>query len=228
MAKTQAKKARFNLESPNAIKSPCRLNNLSGWFATEIESVNDPVIRKVVLDVATNLDGFVRWPPKALLLWPGCDRLTKYHKYPKVIRDVATVSRVKGLDSRVNGPAIAAFRIAGGLRPQRYGSTNSWSAHHVYSGKFPYIGRETTLHAAKSGLHFTQSAGLVAIHPIADQMCDEFPAFAWLLRALAFTKFCYDPDGVFSNGSPDQYGFVGKPCILIPQEAINGEKAKAT
>ncbi len=43
----------------------------------------------------------------------------------------------------------------------------------------------------------TQSAGLVAIHPIADAMADEFACFAWLLRAKAFEKFHYDPDGVF-------------------------------
>lgn len=64
-------------------------------------------------------------------------------------------------------------------------------------GKFPYVDRDSTLHAVKDGAHFTQSAGLVATHPIVDQMCDEYPFFSWYLRAIAFKKFGYDPDGVF-------------------------------
>lgn len=220
------KKIRYNLDSPNSIKAPCDMPDLTCWFGKEAQAVEDKAVRQVVLDVVRHLDSFVRWPGKALLLWPGCDRSTKYHVYPEVVRNVAFVAQVKGLDSRVNGPAVAAFRIAQGVRPRRFGSNNSWSVHHVYSGKFPYPGRESTLHAAKSGLHFTQSAGLVAIHPIADQMCDEFPAFAWLLRAMAFDKFGYDPDHVFSNNSHDEYGFVGKTCILIPQEAINGKESE--
>jgi len=223
------KKAKFNLESPNTIKTPCNLTDPVGWCVAEIiEVVADSAIQNVVLDVVRQLDSFVRWPPQALLLWPGCDRLQKYHKYPKVIKDVAKVAQFKSLDSRMNGPAIAAYRISGGVRPARFGSRNSWSIHHLYSGKFPYPQRTATLHAAKDGLHFTQSAGLVAVHPIADQMCDEFPAFSWLLRAMSFQKFGYDPDKVFWNDQHDQYGFVYKKCIVIPQEAINGEKAKAS
>ena len=67
----------------------------------------------------------------------------------------------------------------------------------------------------------------MAIHPIADQMCDEFPCFAWLLRALAFNKFGYDPDQVLSNDPHDEYGFVGKSCFVIPQKAITGERAQS-
>jgi hypothetical protein len=103
------------------------------------------------------------------------------------------------LDTRPNGPAIAAFEIASGDRPLRFGSTNRWSIHHIYSGKFPYIDRFESLHATKSGVHFTQSAGLLAMHPIADAMSDEYPFFAWYLRALAYERFGYDPDQVFSS-----------------------------
>jgi hypothetical protein len=94
------------------------------------------------------------------------------------------MARARGvvLDTRPNGPAIAAFILAGGIRPERFGSSNAWSVHHLYSGKFPYIGPKTTTHAAKESGHFTQSAGLVAAHPIADALVDEFPFFAWLLR----------------------------------------------
>jgi len=221
-----AKKRRFNLDSPNSIQSPCDLSDLSGWFAAEMDAVPCEAVRKVVLDVADELNAFICWPKKALLLWPGCDRSEKYHTYPEVIRNVAELKQVKGLDTRTNGPAVAAFRIADGERPERYGSHNSWSVHHLYSGKFPYVDKESTLRAAMDGLHFTQSAGLVAIHPIADQMCDEFPAFSWLLRTKAFQRFGYDPDEVLSDQPHDQYGFVGKTCIIIPQEAIDGEKSE--
>jgi hypothetical protein len=79
--------------------------------------------------------------------------------------------------------------------------------HHLYSGKFSYLGKDHSLQAVKDGNHFTQSAGLIAVHPIADQMCDEFPMFTWYLRAMSFKKFGYDPDGVFGQKKPNRFGF---------------------
>jgi hypothetical protein len=239
------KKARYNLDSPNSIKAPCEMGDLGAWFRKEAQAVEDEAVRQVVLDVVERLDSFLHWPGKAILLWPQCER-RKYHSYPKIIKNAvklivtkarfeelsevgkrgSAAPRCSVLDTRANGPAVTSFVIAGGERPRRFGSNNYWSIHHLYSGKFPYVGNGATLHAVKKGLHFTQSAGLVAIHPIADQMCDEFPAFAWLLRALAFKTFGYDPDQVFSNDPHDHYGFVGKTCFVIPQEAINGKETE--
>jgi hypothetical protein len=51
-----------------------------------------------------------------------------------------------------------------------------------------------------------QSAGLVAIHPVAEALKDEYSYFAWLLRHEAFLRFDYDPDSVFSEKT-DEYGF---------------------
>jgi hypothetical protein len=79
--------------------------------------------------------------------------------------------------------------------------------HHVYSGKFRYIDRTATTHAVKLRDHFTQSAGVIATHPIADALSDEYPFFSWLLRFEAFSRFGYDPDGVFSS-SQDDLGFA--------------------
>lgn len=119
------------------------------------------------------------------------------------------------LDTRPNGPARASFEFAGGQRPERIGSTNGWTAHHLYSGKFPYIGCSDTTHAVKLGNHFTQSAGIITAHPIADALCDEYPFFAWLLRALSYQKFGYDPDGVFSN-KRDDLGFeISRVCMVF-------------
>lgn len=194
----------YNLDSPSAIGSPCHLEHLDRWFASEADGLPDGAERRVLLDVATALDSFVKFPRRALLLWDGCDRVAlppakqKYHQYPEELKRLSKEHLVY-LDGRPNGPAIAAFLFAGGERPARYGSSNSWSVHHLYSGKFPYVGRRDTTHAAKSGSHFTQSAGLVAVHPIADALVDEFPPFTWLLRARAFLLFGYDPDGVFGE-----------------------------
>ena len=74
--------------------------------------------------------------------------------------------------------------------------------------------REATLHAAKAGDHFTQSAGLVAVHPIADALCDEFPFFAWRLRVESFNRHGYDPDRVFGERC-DPLGFWRKKCKVI-------------
>lgn len=151
------------------------------------------IIRSIINDP----DSFVRWPVRSLVLLPGVDRSSKYHTYPS---DVKLVLRASGIvaDSRSNGPAISAFLAAGGERPMR--STNrGWSIHHIYDGKFPAKGRRTTLHAVKSAEHFTESAGLVALHPIADAVADEFEDFAWWLRKQAFQRFSYDPDHVFAK-----------------------------
>lgn len=216
----KAKKNSSNLGSPNSITLICNLKNLEEWFASQVKHIESRHLPRILKSIATNLDEFVRWPAKAMLLWPGCTRATKYHKYTDTIKRLAKEQTSFRLDGRVNGPAIAAFCLSGGIRPKRYGSHNAWSVHHIYSGKFPYWERESTLHASHENLHCTQSAGLVAIHPIADQICDEYPQFSWLLRALAFKKFGYDPDQVFARSGHDEYGFVRKRCEVIPHGTV--------
>src|SRR6266849_3113116 len=202
----------YNLDSPNGLLEPLDISNVAGWFVRETLQIESETIRYVLHHAAGNLTDFVRWPTRAMLLWNGCNRVPpageqrRYHQYPEAIRELAKKSAVN-LDTRPNGPAIAAFQLAGGTRPERFGSSNAWSVHHAYSGKFPYIGRTATIHATKDCQHFTQSAGLVATHPVADALCDEFPFFAWLLRFESFSRFGYDPDGVFSS-SQDSFGFA--------------------
>jgi hypothetical protein len=203
----------YNLGSPKGIVEPCSISDLDAWFARELGQVSSSAERAILTSVAIRLKEFVRWPREALLLWPGCNHVPdagkkqRYHSYPDHIRRMARAADIP-LDTRPNGPAIASFLLAGGERPDRFGSSNAWSIHHLYSGKFPYAGRESTTHAAKEGKHFTQSAGLIAAHPVADALVDEFPFFAWLLRANSFLKFGYDPDRVFS-AKGDEYGFSG-------------------
>ena len=215
------KTSSFNLGSPNQIQACCAHGDLRQWFDNESAAINDKAIRQVVSLLADNLDAFVRFPKRAVLLWQGCDRIApegkrqKYHKYPALIKAEAKKIQVP-LDTRPNGPAIASFVFARGERPVRFGSTNAWSIHHIYSGKFPYLGRTDSLHGQKSGMHFTQSAGLIAVHPLADALSDEFPAFSWLLRAYAFQKFGYDPDSVFTGSQIDCFGFAeGKSTQVL-------------
>ncbi len=206
------KRSSFNLASPNQIRAKHNLEQIDRCFENEVQAIEDEFIRQAICRLARNLNSFVRFPKRAVLLWQGCDRVApegkkqKYHSYPLFIKDAAR-KLIIPLDTRANGPAITSFLFAGGERPERFGSTNAWSIHHLYSGKFPYLDRMESLHGQKDGKHFTQSAGFVAVHPLADALSDEFPAFAWLLRVHAFEKFGYDPDHVFTNGEVNDFGF---------------------
>jgi hypothetical protein len=222
----------YNRNSPNQIIEKIDLDDLSAWFEKELQRVSRTE-RVILTAVADDLESFVRWPAKAMLLCSGWDRKPspgkkmKYFKYlPRIQKMAKEVVRPFALDGRPNGPAIASFLIAGGERPQRFGSSNSWSIHHLYSGKFPYIDRDKSLHATKEGFHFTQSAGLVAVHPIADAMVDEYPCFTWLLRALAFKRFGYDPDKVLAD-EHDERGFVAGFACQIVGESMPAGSASA-
>lgn len=191
---------RCNLSWRDSIRTECRLDDLDGWFLSEISQSIHGAEQTALMVIQESLDQFVSWPEKALLMWQGCTRREKYFSYPLAIKELARSNRIV-LDGRTNGPAVSAYLLSGGKRPPRVGSRNAWSIHHLYSGKFPYVGRDITMRAAIEGNHFTQSAGLVAVHPIADAICDEYPAFSWLLRAKAYMTFGYDPEGVFSSNT---------------------------
>jgi hypothetical protein len=187
----------YNLDSPNTLLESIDPSNIERWYVRETVQVESEAVRHVLHHVASHLPDFVQWPLRAVLLWDGCDRRPptgkkqKYHRYPESISKLAKAQNIT-LDSRPNGPASAAFAFAGGTRPERFGSTNAWTTHHVYFGKFPYIGRIETTHAVKLRNHLTQSAGVIATHPVADALSDEYPFFAWLLRYEAFRRFGYE------------------------------------
>jgi len=193
--------------------SPCRLDDLNGWLEQEAGSIVPNSVRRVILEVNASLDDFVRWPQRAELLWAGCDRTARYHNYPDTLKALFRQQCVTA-DARSNGPAVMAYLVAGGQRPKRAGSHN-WTIHHLYDGNFPHPGsKRPSLRAVTDARHFTQSAGLAAIHPIADALADEFAVFAWRLRAEAFLRFGYDPDGVFSC-TQNEYGFAGQGPLKV-------------
>jgi hypothetical protein len=197
---------------------PCRLDDLQLWLESEVCSITVESHRTIILEVARNLDSYVRWPQRAELLWEGCDRKRenaqqqRYHSYPAELKAALPEHRFQ--DRRSNGPAITAYLVAGGERPLR-SSGRGWNIHHLYDGKFPYPSNpRPSLQAVKEVCHFTQSAGLVAVHPIADALADECAAFAWRLRAESFRRFGYDPEGVFSSAQ-NPYGFAGEECRKV-------------
>lgn len=142
-------------------------------------------------------DLFVRWPREGFVFMPGAVRV-RHHVYSieqrKLLRDAAVAA-----DARSNGPAIAAFLLAGGERPARIAPGRAWTIHHIYDGQFPMDPNTSSIRAVVDGRYFTHSAGLVAIHPVADALADEVPYFAWLLRQEAYIRFGFDPDEIFAS-----------------------------
>lgn len=127
----------YNLDSPNTLLEPIDPSNIERWFVRETIQVESEAVRHVLHHVAGHLADFVQWPLRAVLLWDGCDRCPptgkkqKYHRYPESISTLAKAQKIT-LDSRPNGPARAAFMFAGGVRSERFGSTNASTMHHVY------------------------------------------------------------------------------------------------
>jgi len=193
--------------------NPCDLEDLNGWLEAEAGAMVPDSYRRVILEVNANLDSFVKWPQRAELLWAGSDRTAKYHNYLDVLKALFRQRHI-ACDARSNGPAIMAYLVAGGQRPKRSGA-QEWAIHHLYDGKFPYPGRtRPSLRAVMDARHFTQSSGLVAIHPVADALADEFGVFAWRLCAEAFVRFGYDPEGAFSD-TQDELGFAGRGPVKV-------------
>jgi hypothetical protein len=142
---------------------------------------------------------FVLWSKICLLFIPDAVRV-KYHQYTTEQKGRLGDAGITP-DSRSNGPAIIAYRLGGGERPHRISPRRDWSIHHIYDGKFPAHGASASTHAVNDGRYFTEAAGLVAVHLIADALADEVAYFAWLLRRKAFDRFGFDPDGVFTRPS---------------------------
>jgi hypothetical protein len=198
--------------------NPCCLGDLNGWLKEEAAAVSEDAFRTAIIAVNARLDCFVNWPERPELLWCGCDRKReedkrqRYHRFPDVLKPL--VRQHKFTDRRSNGPAKLAYLVAGGVRPLR-ASGKGWNIHHLYDGQFPYPGcARPSLRAVMDPRHFTQSAGLVAVHPVADALADEFAVFAWRLRAEAFLRFGYDPEGAFSD-TQDELGFAGREPVKV-------------
>ena len=166
---------------------------LPAWVTALRDGVPAAYMR-IADEVWVNQAAFVGWPARSLLFMPGTVR-RKYHQYTAEERAQIKVAQIAP-DTRSNGPAIMAFVVAGGQRPTRASGRKQWSIHHIYDGQYPAPGSKSCTRAVTHGQYFTEAAGLVAIHPIADALADELAYFAWLLRYEAHCRFNFDPDGV--------------------------------
>ena len=172
-------------------------------FISEMGASNNS-LNRIANEIWSDKDRFIRWPNPSLLFWTGLIRhpdgrkkdCYKFSTKHKVLLKRANLEE----DARNNGPAILSFRLAGGDRPKRSDfPRHHWSIHHIYDGRFPARLGAPVLHATRNGDHFTQSAGLVALHPVADGFVGDCAYFAWLLRYESFERFNYDPDKVFNR-----------------------------
>ncbi len=111
--------------------------------------------------------------------------------------------------------AAAAFRFAGGTIPQMP-YAGGWSLRHLYDGTFDHYDEEhfygagqQRINALQDHRHFTQAAGMVAVHPVVNQLWPIYPWIVYTLRARAAVTLHYDPDRVFfEHGERDACGFV--------------------
>ena len=109
--------------------------------------------------------------------------------------------------------AAAAFKYAGGNVPQAPPGADAWRLIHVY----PNLNRITPGNrdeVALAAAHFTQSANLVAVHPVVCHLIADYPCILRTIEARAFTAFgdhdSYDPLQQFvpGRGRHDKAGFV--------------------
>lgn len=131
-------KSPYNFGSRDALCSPCNLADLKGWYESELRAIKQPAVRQILRILFRNLQEFVKYPERPLLLWRGCARTRSKVVYPAELKQLAKELK-SPLDTRRNGPAILAFTAAGGIRPLRTGSKNAWHIHHLYSGKFSVL-----------------------------------------------------------------------------------------
>ena len=178
-------------------------------FIEEMANENDYESVQIAKLVWSQREKFIRWPNRRHLFMPGVIRPVGtarkdcYTYSPKQISELIEAGVIRPKQKpRVwsNDPAIHSYLVAGGDRPTRSNSNWGWSIHHIYDGKFPAKSGVKPTHAAYHPDYFTEAAGLVAVHPVADALASHLPYFAWLLRFEAFCRFDrFDPDGIFAT-----------------------------
>ncbi|MCU1338242.1 MAG: hypothetical protein JWO19_3823 [Bryobacterales bacterium] len=178
----------------------------------------------IVAEAEHDLSCWIAWPKRALLLWEGCVRERENlrvewtkpgtgkawkYVYPPELDSLLRREEINPDVRMRNGPTQTAFLLARGERPPA-----GWEHHHLYDGCNYWHTKDAVqpLHAVNHPLHFTQSAGIVATTREAHLSCRTDPYLVLLLRLIAFLKFGYDPDGMFStppkdDGFADGYSF---------------------
>ncbi len=104
--------------------------------------------------------------------------------------------------------AAAGFRYGGGVVPQAPPEADGWKTRHLYAGA-PALAAGVAFDATRDPNHYTQSAGIVAVHPVVDHLMALHPCMVFTLRWRAFDAFRYDPANYFApQAGHDACGFV--------------------
>jgi hypothetical protein len=114
------------------------------------DGVAEPTVLEAFGTLVTAVEGLFEFPHNAVLFWMGCVRQEDHYEFPSGLREKWNKGRYGRLDYRMrNGPPNSAFRLGGGTKP------SGWELDHIYD--------EEPMWSVRDGLHFTQSAGLVAM-----------------------------------------------------------------
>ena len=192
---------KFTIQLAEDIDNRTTWENVPPWIKAMAGNKFDVGVQSAMA-IWGQRDAYIRWPRHQRLLLEGIVRHADgnnqhCYDYPP---ELEAEIRQAGLpiDRRNNGPAILAFQLAGGDRPRRPFPENwGWTIHHIYDGQHPHFNNTPVPHAKNNGKLFTEAAGLVAIHPLADYVATNVPLLAWLLRWEAFCRFDFDPMKVF-------------------------------
>ncbi|HEY5042364.1 MAG TPA: hypothetical protein VIK53_10210 [Verrucomicrobiae bacterium] len=194
--------AKFAIQLADDLDDRTDLENVPPWIQAMAGNRFDVGVQ-CAMAIWNQRDTYIRWPRRQRLLLSGVTRHPDgnnpncYTYTPELEAEI--VAAGLPIDTRNNGPAILAFQLAGGDRPRRpYPSTWAWTIHHIYDGQHPRQNHESVPRAVADGRLFTEAAGLVAVHPLADYVGMNVPLLAWLLRWEAFRKFNFDPMGIFN------------------------------
>lgn len=177
----------------------------------------------------------VEFAARSMLIWPRCTLGENLDGLPEDAKAVSFYCAAAGfsehdkqrLEHKLKERGITSLERYP-IDPERFsfsfaGGYNhpEWSFHHIYDGTSPLGKGKKTLNARHHGLHFTQTAGLVVIHPIVEALYDHFPCIRRTLRARSFKKFGYDPDRYFSNCEHDDRGFVISDPLNDDKEGVD-------
>jgi hypothetical protein len=149
-----------------------------------------PTEQSVAEYIWQNKDQFFCWPVIPLLLLPEVTRPGRgHHSYSDELRETFGKFKIP-IDSKSNGPAVMSYLLSGG--EMRFTSHDKlWEIHHIYNRDFSFNGE--ILDAVHCGNHFTDSAGLVAAHPVAHKAAHTFAYIARRLWQEANERYEYNP-----------------------------------
>lgn len=220
----------------NILKNPRR------WIAAQIAHDAPPTvpIQNMLYRLCLELyegNRLVSFAYRSMLLWPRCTPGENLDDLPAEPKELAlTCIGPIGLSAYEEKELIAALKERGisctekyPVHPDRFAFAfargqhpNDWTFHHLYDGIVPFHGRKKTLDAQKHGRHFTETAGMVTVHPLVQELYDHCACIRRTLRARSFTQFKYDPDEYFEKGRPhNERGFVISEVI---REGVDAEE----